>query len=127
MDVEVLKVYIQPTGVNFGYSNIIKTLYKQGKLPSVKHGFYGDELTKANVSLEHLRPKSKRGKTELCNLVLATRNNNHRRGVRPLKEVINPEIVEQYLNQFKGVIVDDFNGNKYIEMIQRTLRKLLND
>lgn len=113
--------------IHFGYNNILKTLYKANKLPTVKYGFYGDELTKANVSLEHLRPKSKRGKTELCNLVLATRNNNHRRGVRPLKEVINPEIVEQYLNQFKGVIVEDFNGNKYIEMILRTLRKLLND
>lgn len=120
-------MFIQPTGLSFGYNNILKTLYKQGRLPSVKYGFYGDELTKANVSLEHLRPKSKGGKTELCNLVLATRNNNHRRGIKPLKEVINPEIVEQYLMQFKGVIVENFNGNKYVEMITRTIKRLIND
>ena len=120
-------MYIQPAGLSFGYSNILKTLYKQDKLPSVKYGFYGDELTKSNVSLEHLRPKSKNGKTELCNLVLATKNNNHRRGAQPLGEVINWNYAEQYLQQFKNVHVENFNGNKYIEMIIRTIKRLTND
>lgn len=119
-------MFIQPTGLSFGYSNILKTLYKQNKL-SVKYGFYGDELTKANVSLEHLRPKSKGGKTELYNLVLASKANNHKRGAKPLKDFLDINCLNQYLEQFKGVHIEGFNGNKYIEGILRTIRRLCND
>lgn len=112
---------IQLTGVSFGYSNIIKTLYKRNKLPSVRFGFYGDELTKRTVTLEHLKPKCKGGRTELCNLVLASANKNQERGTRPLKEVLNWENVGKYLEQFRNVHVDKFNGNMYIEMILRTI------
>lgn len=31
---------IQPNSPTFGYSNQLKTLYRQGKLP-VRYGFYG--------------------------------------------------------------------------------------
>lgn len=112
-------------GVSFGYQNILKTLYKKKKLPSVKYGFYGDELTKGNVSLEHIRPRSKGGKTELCNLVLASANKNQERAARPLSEMLNWECVGRYLEQFRNVQVGTFNGNKYIEMILRTIKKVL--
>lgn len=111
--------------VSFGYSNIIKTLYKRNKLPSVKYGFYGDELTKGNVSLEHLKPRSKGGKTELCNLVLASANKNQERAARPLSEMLNWECVGRYLEQFRNVHVGTFNGNQYIEMILRTIKRVL--
>ena len=117
---------IQQTGLTFGYQNILKTLYKKGKLPSVKYGFYGDELTKGTVTLEHIRPRSKGGKTELCNLVLASANKNQERGNRPLEEVLNWECVGKYLEQFRNVQVKNFNGNKYIEMILRTIKKCYN-
>lgn len=112
-------------GVSFGYQNILKTLYKKGKLSSVKYGFYGDELTKGNVSLEHLKPRSKGGKTELCNLVLASANKNQERAARPLSEMLNWECVGRYLEQFRNVHVDTFNGNQYIEMILRTIKRIL--
>ena len=111
--------------VSFGYQNILKTLYKKGKLPSVKYGFYGDELTKGNVSLEHLKPRSRGGKTELCNLVLASANKNQERAARPLTEMLNWECVGRYLEQFRNVHVDTFNGNAYIEMVLRTIKRVL--
>lgn len=112
-------------GVSFGYQNILKTLYKKGKLSSVKYGFYGDELTKRTVTLEHLKPRCKGGRTELKNLVLASSNKNQERGARPLEEMLNWECVEKYLEQFRNVHVRDFNGNKYIDMILRTIRGLI--
>lgn len=112
-------------GLTFQYSNILKTLYKKGKLPSIKYGFYGDELTKGNCTLEHLQCRCKGGKTELCNLVLASANKNQERAARPLSEMLNWEFVGKYLEQFRNVRIGDFNGNKYIEMILRTIRKVL--
>ena len=46
--------------VSFGYSHKLKTLYKQGKLPSVVKGFYGGILTADTVTLEHLKPHSQK-------------------------------------------------------------------
>ena len=112
-------------GVSFGYSNILKTLYKKNKLPSVRYGFYGDELTKGTVTLEHLKPRCKGGKTELCNLVLASANKNQERAARPLSEMLNWECVGRYLEQFRNVQVGDFNGNHYIQMILRQIKRLL--
>jgi len=63
------------SNVSFGYSSPLKTLYKKGKLP-VKYDFYGSKLTNKNVTLEHLKPHSQGGKTNLKNLVLATKENN---------------------------------------------------
>lgn len=114
-----------PDGVAFKYQNILKTLYKKGKLPSVKYGFYGDELTKEIVTLEHLKARSKGGKTELRNLVLASANKNQERACRPLSEMLNWECVGRYLEQFRNVIVDGFNGNQYIQMILKTIKEIL--
>lgn len=117
---------VQPVdGQTFKYQNILKTLYKKGKLPTVKYGFYGDELTKESVTLEHLKCISDGGKTELKNLVLTSANKNQERGCRPLSEMLNWAFVGQYLEQFRNVVVDGFNGNAYIQMILKTLKNLL--
>lgn len=110
--------------VTFGYSNQLKTLYKKGKLP-VKYGFYGEEITKKNVTLEHLLPISQGGKTKLSNLVLASANKNQERGVRPLAEMLNWEDVGKYLEQFRNVKIKDFNGNNYIQIVLRTINELI--
>jgi hypothetical protein len=116
---------IQPNEPTFGYYSQLKTLWRQGKLPSVRFGFYGDKLTQENLSLEHLRPKSKGGKTVLSNLVLASKRNNGHRSSKPLKDFINPETVAEYLNQFIDVQVEGFNGNKYIDAIWHTVHNIL--
>ena len=109
---------------SFGYSSPLKTLYLKGHLP-VKYGFYGDRLDKNNVSLEHLLPKSKGGKTELSNLVLASKEKNNLRGNKPITKFINLEAMQTYINQFKNVKVKDFNGNEYIKGLLQTITRLI--
>lgn len=117
---------IEPTdNVVFRYSSPLKTLYKKGKLPFVKYGFYGDELTPKNVTIEHLRCVSHGGKTELKNVVLVSANKNQERGTRPLSEMINWEFVGRYFEQFRNVVIGYFDGNKYIEMVTDTIKELL--
>ena len=114
---------IPPNSPTFGYSHQLKTLYRQGKLP-VKYGFYGDKLTQKNVSLEHLKPHSKGGKTELSNLVLASKQKNQARGNADIRNFANKETIIKYLSQFIDVKIKDFDGNKYINGIIKTLTNL---
>jgi len=111
----------------FQYSSPLKTMYKKGKLPTIKYGFYGDEITPKTVTIEHLKCVSQGGKTELKNIVLVSANKNQERGVRPLSEMLNWGFAGRYFEQFRDVIVDWFDGNKYIEMVLNTIKELLND
>lgn len=114
---------IQPNSPTFGYSHPLKTLWRKGKLP-VKYGFYGDRLTQKNVSLEHLKPFSEGGKTELNNLVLASKEKNQDRGNADIRNFANIETTIKYLSQFIDVKINDFDGNKYINGIIKTLTNL---
>ncbi len=116
---------IQMDQLTFQYSSPLKTLWRKGKLP-VKYGFYGDVLTQKNVSLEHLKPHSKGGKTNLANLVLASKTKNQARGNEAINDHLKVENVVRYLAQFKDVRVKDFDGNKYIAGILATLGGLIN-
>lgn len=118
-----VKPILQPT-FN-GYNSILKTLWKRGKLPTVKRGLYGDILTKDNLSLEHLKPHSKGGRTSLSNLALASKEKNNFRNSKPLKDFLTKEMIENYLNQFKGIHAKGFSGKKYIEMLRKTFKELL--
>ena len=115
---------IEPTIPFTGYNNILKTQWRKGNLPTVKIGFYGDPIKQDTVSLEHLKPHSQGGKTCLSNLVLASRRNNSSRGTKPLKEVVDIEVVKAYLRQFINVNIKGLNGVKYIRDIIKTLNKL---
>ncbi len=112
--------------ITFGYHHRLKDLYKKGLLP-VNYGFYGGRLTVNNVSLEHLKPYSKGGRTELDNLVLATKENNSRRGNKDIIPFLNETNITNYLKQFVNVKLKDFDGNKYIQSILRTIKKLIGD
>lgn len=114
---------INPFNVSFGYSHQLKTMWKKGLLPQVKKGFYGGELTLDNLSLEHLKPHSKGGRTTWENLVLATQKNNQTRGNNPLKDFIDIEKAKEHLLQFKDLKIGKFDGNKYIKSIIKTLSK----
>lgn len=116
---------IQPTqqSLTFRYNSQLKTLFRKGKLP-VKYGFYGDRLTQKNVSLEHLKPFSKGGRTELSNLVLASKQKNMARGNADIRNFANKETIIKYLSQFIDVKINDFDGNKYINAIIKTLTNL---
>ena len=109
---------------HFGYSHPLKTMYLKGKLPTVKHGIYGEILSKSNVTLEHLVPVSLGGKTELNNLALAAKYKNNERGIEDLFRHTNMDKVILYLDQFKNVITSDFIGNKYIKELALTIEKI---
>jgi hypothetical protein len=110
---------------NFGYKHPLKTMWLKGDLKKVKYGFYGAKLTKSNVSLEHLQPYSKGGKTQLDNLVLASKENNQKRGNKDIRDFLTVENVTRYLTQFKNIKLTGFDGNKYIAMVLATLGDLI--
>lgn len=115
----------KPYPVSFGYQHYLKTMWKKGQLPQVKYGFYGEKLTPKNVSLEHLEPKSKGGKTDIDNLVLASNKINNARGDKPLGKFLNLKAMAQYLEQFVNIKVGKFDGNEYIKKIVEKVGELL--
>lgn len=124
--------------ISFGYTTTVSKLFREGLLPSVTKGFYGGELnidpkSLQRVSNEHLKPKSMGGSTQLFNIVLATVENNGKRGNEPLSKYFNKQKADEYWEQFKGLIVEFqkgnktkiFDGDKYIEETQNTVKKIL--
>ena len=117
-------------GITFGYHSVLKDLFKEDKLPSVKFGLYGDKLTKENVSLEHAIPHScKNGKSVLRNFALASKQKNNLRSNSDIRKFLTPDMALKYLKQFVGIEEvskkgTKFNGNQYIEMFSNTLKTL---
>lgn len=111
-----------------GYRSLLKDLYKNDLLPSVKVGLYGGKLTKHNVSYEHIKPHSQKGSTSLMNGALATRENNTLRGNDDINNHLTHQMLYNYLVQFKDVVVKYrkkvFDGNRYILGVVNTLHNL---
>ena len=108
----------------FGYSHKLKTLYKHGKLPTVTHGLYGKKLSIDSVSLEHIVPYSKGGKTVLNNLALADKTANNLRGNEDISKFLTIDMIYNYLKQFENLKLKNFNGNQYIKILTETFKKL---
>ena len=121
---EKLKIRPIPPIV-FGYSSILKTLWKQGELPTVKQGIYGGKLTPENISLEHINCRCYNGKTQLNNLALATIELNEMRGNKPLRFFLDSENFIAYIKQFEGVDLPKFSGKDYVEGLIKTVIKTL--
>ena len=119
-----MSININNDGLSFGsYKNALKTLFKKGKFPSVKKGLYGEKLTVANASLEHLKPHSLGGQTITSNLALASKELNNARGNQPLTSVLTYKQLEAYLRQFNFKI-HGFDGYKYQKEIKKTCEAL---
>lgn len=129
---------IETNPITFGYTTTISKLFKEGKLPSVVKGFYGGELeinpkSLQRASNEHLKPKSLSGQTTLANIVLATVENNNKRGNEPLSKFFNKQKADDYWGQFIDLVVEYqqgkktkiFDGNRYIENSKATVKKIL--
>lgn len=110
----------------FKYKSVLKTEWLKGNMPTVTHGIYGGELTKKNVTLEHLQPHSKGGKTELCNLALAVDAKNYERSSKPISKFLTSEMFENYCKQFEDIKLPNFDGKKYIISLAKTVDRLLN-
>lgn len=115
----------KPYPIVFGYHNILKTQYLKGNLKEVKYGIYGDKLTKKTVSLEHIVPKSKGGKTELSNLALASKRMNHARSNKPIKDFLTAENLTRYIEQFMNIKIPEFDGVKYVKELLKSINKAL--
>ena len=123
-DSQIACAYMNAQAINFGYSSILKTLFKEGKMPSVTKGIYGYDIDNSTVSLEHLKPHSLGGKNTLSNYALANMRANSQRGNKPLPYFLNNEMLENYLAQFNFEIEGVFSGYKYQRMIRNTCREL---
>lgn len=107
-----------------GYQHPLKSLFKQGLMPTVTHGLYGKPITPSSVSLEHLLPHSRGGRTAYGNLALAHREPNIARGSRHLADFLSWEMLEDYLRQFNFRIQGLFDGFLYQNQIRRTCERL---
>ena len=102
----------------------LKRLWDQGKLPTVKYGFYGDPLTPQNVTREHLEPASLGGTKRFGNIVLASKQKNNARGNKDIGLFANWDNAKRYLAQFKDVNLPELRGSRYIKAVIKTLKKL---
>lgn len=113
------------SSISFGYSHKLKTMFKKGQLPNVKHGFYGEPIDPKCVTIEHLKLassfKDKSKATTWDNIVLTSANMNQYRGDKPLSEVIDFKAMGEYLEQFEAYSW----GRKYIQGIIKRVSELL--
>ena len=111
--------------VSFGYKHRLKTAWKNGEIPELKHDFYDGSLLKADtLTLEHLKPHSKGGKTTLTNLVLTNYQNNVRRGNRDIRLYINKEAARKYIEEAKKIKCKGINGENYAKSLLNRLKSL---
>lgn len=115
---------ILPTNNGILFQSRLKTLYKKGKLP-VRYGIYGERLTPGNVSDEHIICRCFGGTDDLSNIALADKAYNNMRGNRPITEFLTLGNINLYLQQFKGVKRQGFDGDSYIKGIRETFRRLV--
>lgn len=99
--------------ISFKYKSILKTYWRENKLPTVIKDIYGDDLIEATV--EHIRPHSKGGKSTLFNYVLANPWSNCRRGSDDIMKWTNYENVYNWFKQFVNVDLPLLNGGNYIK------------
>lgn len=113
---------IQP--ISFKHKSIIKTLYKNGELPTIVKDIYGKELTADTVTLEHIIPKSKGGKSNLKNYALANAEDNFRRSSQDIMKHTTKANINEYLEQFAGIVKQGFDGDLYIKNIRNLFKSL---
>ena len=106
---------------SFQYNHKLKTDFKKGRLPTVKFDIAGIELTKDNVSLDHVIPKSQGGENTLFNYMLASKVFNSFRGVVPLAKLITKKMFDKWAKQYEDIMVCGVEGKVYTEEIKRKI------
>ena len=107
-----------------GYNFKLKKLYREGKLPNDLVDMGGNRLTQKNLSGDHGIPRSKGGKTNDENMILATKQFNNLRGNRPLKEVVTVDNLIKWVNQYVQLEpIDGFDFRKYVVGILKILER----
>lgn len=107
------------------YKSVLKTEWLKGNLPTVKKGIYGGNITRDTISLEHVQPISKGGKTIISNLAIANRFLNTARGNKPLRFFLDGDKFNEYIEQFEKVNLPNFNGKEYVRNLIKTVINVL--
>ena len=124
-DSKIACAYMNAQAINFGYKSILKTYWLKGKMPTVLYDMGGNLLTKKNVTLGHMLPHSKGGKSCLANYMLETLGYNMNKSNQPFSKFFNQEAFDKYCAQFETIELPDFSGKGYIEQITRTAERLV--
>ena len=115
---------IPPINVSFGYKHLLKTAFKEDRLPII-HDFYdGSILSKDTVTIEHLQPHSKGGKTTLSNIVLTSLFNNMKRGNKDIRDFIDIENAKKYIEDVRKINIKGINGESYAQSLINRLKSL---
>lgn len=115
-----------PYSPSFQYHSKLMDAYKSGRL-KLKKGAYGGKLTPKNASHEHIIPHSKGGADNMTNYIITTKELNHRRDVRPFKEVVEVEPLLEYFDAILNSKCDDFDRIRYIKDIIKTMLRALRE
>ena len=110
----------------FQYHSKLMDAYKNGNL-KLKKGAYGGKLTPKNASHEHIIPHCKGGADNMTNYIITTKELNHKRDIRPFKEVVEVEPLLEYFDAILNSKCDDFDRIKYIKDIIKTMLKALRE
>ena len=116
----------QPYNPTFQYHSKLMDAYKNGNL-KLKKDAYGGKLTPKNASHEHIIPRCKGGADNMTNYIITTKELNHKRGIRPFKEVVEVEPLLEYFDAILNSKCDDFDRIKYIKDIIKTMLRALRE
>ena len=116
-----MKINAQNFGITFGYKSVMKTYWRDGKLPTVVKDIYGDDLIDATI--EHIRPRSKGGKSNLFNYALANPWTNQKRGSDDIMQHTTIDNVYNWFKQFVDVKLPHLDGPEYIKNASKKFGK----
>lgn len=109
--------------ISFCRKNIIKTEYQKGNIP-LKADFFGGEIDPKTATLDHIKAKSKGGRSKISNYVILNVENNCKKADRDVFEFATKEATEEYFEALKNADLGKYTGEQYLSMISRTLREL---
>ena len=112
------------SNVSFGYNCELKRLVKKGRI-KLRYSFYGGKLNPKKVSIEHIIPHSKGGKSCQSNYVLCNKEQNWERGNNPIEDYLDWEAAGKYLDQFRGLKIGGFDGDEYIKQVLNSINTAL--
>ena len=117
-----MKISFKNISIAFGYKSVLKTYWREGKLPTVKKDIYGKEIIKETV--EHIIPKSKGGKSNLFNYAIANANDNFKRGSDDIMKYTTIDNVYNWFKQFVDVKLPHLDGQEYIRKTAKKFGKV---
>jgi hypothetical protein len=118
---------VATSNVSFGYRNPLKTDFLKGYIPLKKGAYGGDIKKKSDVSLEHIIPKSKGGKSTMSNYLLVNKFLNWKRGSEPLEKHLQLKPLLEYIITMLDVKTENVDGVEYLKGCLRTILKALNE